>query len=578
MILILWEAVFRLQIWPPYLFPGPLEVLNTFWKGILDQTLILALSASMNRLLIGYFIAILIGVTLGIFLARFTLLADTLGKAIMALQTIPSIAWLPFAILWFGIGDLAIIFVVALGATWTMTLSMESGLRGVQPIYISAGKMMGLSSFQLFTKVMIPATIPQMITGMRVAWAFAWRALLAGELIGSGTGLGQILMVGRSLGDMSLVLSIIIIIAIQGYLIDNLFFKKLEHKALIRWGLKQDDGEKTKPVSTKKKKWMIASVGAIAIIILFLGVYPTAKEKETVKIGFLPNITHAPALVGIETGMFEKELDSLTLHAQHFDAGPALMEAFSTGKIDLAYVGPGPAILNHIKTSEAIMIAGSTEGGSVLLVSPDSQVNSVKDLSGKKIAVPQLGNTQDIQLRHLLHQQGLEDIKKGGTVEVLQSPPADMVTLFAQQQIDAAIVPEPWGSQLAKKVGAKILVDSQDIWKNGAYPTTILIVRKSYAEQNPAVIEDFVKAHNSVIDYISSHPEESKQAINQQLIKRVNKELPADVLNSSFARVKFTSTINQQTILEFAELTAQAGYIQQPFDLNDFFQDRFLQK
>src|SRR5213080_1741844 len=184
-LLIIWEAVYKFHIWPPYLFPGPEDVIKTFWNGIKDHSLLIAVIASLKRLLIGYIIAVALGILLGILLARFTLFSDTLGKAIMALQTIPSIAWLPLTILWFGIGDLAIIFVVALGATWTMTLNTESGLRNVQPIYVSAAKMMGVKGFSLFTKVMIPASIPQIITGMRMAWSLAWRALLAGELIGS---------------------------------------------------------------------------------------------------------------------------------------------------------------------------------------------------------------------------------------------------------------------------------------------------------------------------------------------------------------------------------------------------------
>ncbi len=570
--------VFRLQVWPPYLFPGPVEVANTFWAGIIDKTLLLAVGASLKRLLIGYVIAVIIGIILGILLARFSLLSDTLGKAIMALQTIPSIAWLPFAILWFGIGDLAIIFVVTLGATWTMTLNIESGLRSVQPIYVSAARMMGLDGIQLFTKVMIPATIPQMITGMRVAWAFAWRALLAGELIGSGTGLGQVLMVGRSLGDMSLVLSVIIVIAVQGYLVDNLLFKKLEHTTLVRWGLKSDGGKKMASNSRRTKKWFPIGIAAAVLVLLFIGVNPYAKEKDSIRVGFLPNITHAPVLVGLETGMLEEKLGDLHLEAKHFDAGPSLMEAFSTGQLDMAYVGPGPALTNHLKGAGAVMIAGSTDGGSVLLVSPEADVQSVRDLSGKKVAVPQLGNTQDIHLRHVLQESGLEDVKKGGTVEILQSAPADMVVLFSQNQIDAAIVPEPWGSQLIKKAGAKILLDSKEIWKNGDYPTTILIARQTFAEENPKIVEDFVKAHVSVIHYISLHPQETKTAVNKQLKQLVNKELPADVVDSSFGRVVFTHQIEKQTLLDFAEMTAKAGYIKQPFNLEGFFDDRFLKK
>ncbi len=553
-----------------------MDVATTLVQGIIDQTLLLAVGASLKRLIIGYGLAIIIGVLLGTLIARFSLLSDTIGRAIMALQTIPSIAWLPIAILWFGIGDQAIIFVVALGATWTMTLNTESGIRSVDRVYISAAKMMNVKGVKLFTKVMLPAAIPQMITGMRMAWAFAWRALLAGELIGSGTGLGQVLMLGRNLGDMSLVLAVIIIIAIQGSLVDHFIFRKVEDNILVRWGLKKDDGKKVKQKGPLRKWAPIALVVAIIGVIAVSSLSGSKANEETVRFGFLPNITHMPALVGLQSGKFEDELQGVTIEAHHFDGGPTLMEALSAGQIDVAYVGPGPAITNYLNSQGSRIIAGVTDGGTVLVASPE--ITTVDDLDGKRVAVPQLGNTQDIQLRHVLEQKGLKDKKLGGTVDIIQSAPADMVTLFLQGEIDAAIVPEPWGSQLIDKTEAVILVDSNDIWKNGEYPTTVVIVREAFKQQHPEVVEQFIQAHVNVISFIENHPEESKTLFNVKLKELTNKELPEDVIGSSLERIKITSEINEETLLEFAELSAQAGYVKKPFDLHGMVDLEFITK
>ncbi len=573
-----WEAVYKLQAWPPNLFPGPQDVWHTLKNGLIDQSLVMAVSASFKRLLGGYFIAVVLGGMLGVLIARFSLLSDTIGKAIMALQTIPSIAWLPFAILWFGIGDQAIIFVVALGAMWTMTLNTESGLRSVDPLYLSAAKMMNVKGTALFIKVMIPAAIPQIITGMRMAWAFAWRALLAGELIGSGTGLGQVLMLGRNLGDMSLVLAVIIIIAIQGSIVDHFIFRKMEDTVLVRWGLKKDDGSKKKQKGPFQK-WSPA-VGTIAVLAFLIinGMTVNKANQDVVRFGFLPNITHMPALVGLEEGTFQKKLENTSLKTYHFDGGPALMEAMSAGELDIAFVGPGPAITNYLSSKESKIIAGVSEGGTVLITAASSQITGTGQLSNKTIAVPQFGNTQDIQLRYVLEKAGLKDKRTGGTVNIIQSAPADMVTLFNQKEIDAAIVPEPWGSQLMEAVRAKVLLDSNDIWKNGKYPAAVMMVREDYAKKHPEVVKAFTQAHKDVVTFIQAEPEKAKQSFNKKLKALVNKEIPDSVLDSSFKRVNITYTINEKTLFEFAELSAQSGYIKTPFALTGLIDDSYLYK
>lgn len=193
----------------------------------------------MKRLLIAFAIAITVGTTLGFLFARSRFLDDTLGFLVIALQTIPSIAWLPFAIIWFGLTDTSVIFITTLGATWTMAVAARTGIKNIPPIYLKAAQTMGTGmGWRMFSQVMIPAAFPHLITGLRTAWAFAWRALVAGELIAKGVGLGQILQDGRNLGDTSLMLCIVIIIAVLGTVSDHFCFKRMEDKILVRYGLK----------------------------------------------------------------------------------------------------------------------------------------------------------------------------------------------------------------------------------------------------------------------------------------------------------------------------------------------------
>ncbi|MEJ6949801.1 ABC transporter permease [Natronospora cellulosivora (SeqCode)] len=237
LLILIWQGLYSLNIWPKFLFPSPYNVMQTLISGFQDGTFLIAITTSFRRLLIGYFISVILGTLIGIIIASNKIIGETLGPFILAMQSIPSIVWLPLALLWFSMGETAIIFVVVMGGTWNMVLNANTGIKNVQPVLIRAAKTMGIDKIQLFWRVILPASVPHLITGMRLSWAFSWRALMAGELIGSGTGLGQVLMWGRDMGDMSLVITVIILIASIGFITDNLIFKKFEDKILSRWGL-----------------------------------------------------------------------------------------------------------------------------------------------------------------------------------------------------------------------------------------------------------------------------------------------------------------------------------------------------
>lgn len=219
------------------MFPRLTDVLQTLFTGIVNGQITLAILKSMSRLLIGFSIAVVLGVFLGYLIWRSKLIEDTLGFLVTALQSIPSIVWFPLAIIWFGLNDFSILFIVTIGATWTMTISATSGFKNVPLLYQRVAKTFGSKGFHFLRTVIIPASIPQIISGLRIAWAFSWRALMAGELLGAGGGLGHLLEMGRSLGQMDLVISVMIIIGVIGTIMDNLVFLRLERRVQEKWGI-----------------------------------------------------------------------------------------------------------------------------------------------------------------------------------------------------------------------------------------------------------------------------------------------------------------------------------------------------
>jgi NitT/TauT family transport system permease protein len=221
------------------MFPSLSQVFKTLFNGLLSGQITLAIGISMGRIVLGFTIAIVVGLILGYFIWRYKLVEDTLGFVVTALQSIPSIVWFPLAIIWFGLNNFSILFIVTIGATWTMTVNATSGFKNVPQLYQRVAKVYGSSGLHFLRTVILPASVPQIISGLRIAWAFSWRALMAGELLGGGGGLGQLLEMGRSLGQMDLVISVMIIIAIIGTIVDNVVFSRLERNVEVKWGIRK---------------------------------------------------------------------------------------------------------------------------------------------------------------------------------------------------------------------------------------------------------------------------------------------------------------------------------------------------
>ncbi|MDL4842696.1 ABC transporter permease [Aquibacillus rhizosphaerae] len=236
-ILVLWELGGRLGLWAEIILPSPTNVFTAVYVGITDMTLVYDLIASFRRLIIGLTIALVIGTSIGVLIAKSKTADDTIGSTLLAFQSVPSIVWLPLAIMWFGLNDQAVIFVVILGGTFVMALNVRTGIKNVSPLYLKAAQTMGSKGIDLFIRVIFPASVPYLVTGSRLAWAFAWRALIAGELLTTGPGLGYTLQYASDFGDMSLVIGVMIIIGVIGAVVDQLIFQRIEKSVARRWGL-----------------------------------------------------------------------------------------------------------------------------------------------------------------------------------------------------------------------------------------------------------------------------------------------------------------------------------------------------
>jgi NitT/TauT family transport system permease protein len=241
-LVLLWEVAYRAKIWSPVLLPSPGQVVKYLESAAADGTLANATLITMRRLLVGYVIGLIMGLPLGLLTARWKLFGDTIGTLALGLQTLPSVCWVPLALLWFGQNEAAMLFVVVMGTVWSVIIATETGVRNVPPIYRRAALTMGSKRLHMWFKVILPAALPFIVSGMKQGWAFAWRSLMAAEIfvtILTGFGLGQLLHYGRELSAMEQVIGIMLVIVVIGLLADKIFFSPIEKFLHHRWGTSQ---------------------------------------------------------------------------------------------------------------------------------------------------------------------------------------------------------------------------------------------------------------------------------------------------------------------------------------------------
>jgi NitT/TauT family transport system substrate-binding protein len=299
------------------------------------------------------------------------------------------------------------------------------------------------------------------------------------------------------------------------------------------------------------------------------GVPGPLDDKVTVRFGVFPNVTHAPGLVELaDGGTLRKLLPNADIQVSSFNSGTRAVEAMFSDAIDITFVGPNPAINAYAQSNgEAVrVISGSTSGGAFLVVKPE--IAGPADLKGRTLATPSLGNTQDVALRAWLTSQGLStDTAGGGDVAITPQENAVTLDAFVAGTIDGGWVPEPWATRLVKEGGGKVLVDERDLWPDGKYVTTHLMVATTYLDAHPEVVERILLATIQAVDIVNDNPAQAQQTVNAEIEKWTTKKLSEDLLTSSWSNLTFTVDPIASSLRKSAQDAESLGLLKDPGDL-----------
>jgi NitT/TauT family transport system substrate-binding protein len=291
---------------------------------------------------------------------------------------------------------------------------------------------------------------------------------------------------------------------------------------------------------------------------------PASTGPVMMRIGYFPNITHSQAVIGVADGTFQRALgDHVKLDVKVFNAGPSAIEAMFAGQLDLSYIGPNPAINGFVKSKgEALrIVAGATSGGAVLVIRGDSTIATPSDFAGKKIASPQLGNTQDVALRGWLLSHGLKLTEQGGDTQVIPTANPDILTLFLKKEIDAAWVPEPWGARLVHEAGGRVFLDERDLWPNGRFVTAHIIVSTQFLKEHPEQVRRWLVAHVDLTQRINADPSTAKQQLNAEVQRLTGAAVSAAVLDDAWSRLLVTYDPIRSSLLGSADAAYRAGFL-----------------
>jgi NitT/TauT family transport system substrate-binding protein len=306
-----------------------------------------------------------------------------------------------------------------------------------------------------------------------------------------------------------------------------------------------------------------AGIAVAILVVLVIGVYTamvvTRGSPLVVNIGYFANINHAQAILGVSSGAFQKAVgSSRTIETHPFPSGGPEMTALLAGQVDIGFVGPNPAANAFIQSNGTglVILAGVASGGSVFVVQGDSGISSAKDLGGKTIGAPNIGNTQDVSLRYYLMSNGYTPCTPSGcgNVTIDNTSPSSDVTLFAQNKIDGAWLPEPYGDVLIKQYGGVLFKDERDLWPPlGQFSTALLVVRTQFLQQHPDVVRDIVAAEVNQTIWINAHLSQAQSDLNSSMVALAGTGYSPEVLNASFSRLTFTYDPLASTVMIQAE-------------------------
>ncbi len=326
----------------------------------------------------------------------------------------------------------------------------------------------------------------------------------------------------------------------------------------------------------KTRSVISASIaGIILLSVLGVSLSSTEPNENKIRIAYFPNIGHAIPIVGVEKGFFETSMGNTTkIETRVFDSGPQAIESLFANSIDLAYVGPGPAINGFLNSENhnVKILAGAASGGASFIVHPESEINSVSDFTGKKIATPQIGNTQDVSLRHYLSEHELKTADKGGSVIVYNIPNPDIYTLFVKGDIDGAWVAEPWATILETELDGKRLFHEEELWPNHEFASVLLIANADYVEKNPVIISNFLDSHYQTVTWINQNPIDTRIIFNDFLDSHLGQSLSDDVVDIALSNLVITGDPLPDSIHSFAEKADTLGYLgRNGYDLSGIF-------
>jgi NitT/TauT family transport system substrate-binding protein len=285
-----------------------------------------------------------------------------------------------------------------------------------------------------------------------------------------------------------------------------------------------------------------------------------------VRLGYFPNLTHAQAVLGVESGDFAQAISPVKLTTKIFNAGPSLIEALLANEIDIGYVGPGPALtaFDRSEGQGIRIIAGGAANGVVIIARQGAGISELKDLKGKRLATPQIGNTQDISARHYLKSVlGEQDLRN-----ILSIPNAEQVAMMQRGEIDAAWVPEPWGARLMAEAGGVLVGQEKDLWPDKQFTLTVVVTTPEFLMRHPDVVQKMLAVHRQWTERLGNDPQKYLPELERALLALNGRKLPAGVLADAMGRVEFTDDPLERTLEAVARWSYELEFFRQPLDLN----------